>query len=347
MENTYDNIKMIAQMAKFVAYVQAMDGIDGPLSFRNNNGILDRQENYKLNVVNKAREALRVNEWKKSWIDKHLIAECAVRAMRQASNLVNSFQKLDFYNRLNPAHKKYRKDAEQVLYDFYTGAEPDGPEMFKRLTNVFGRKYDIIAFLFYIKDYSNYLPLRPEVFDEIFSKLGIDHSMYGRCGWDNYQKYIQIVREVRDLMQEVMPMQAVPQLIDAHSFLWITGETVFINWDPDSEIEAKIEESIERVISGKGGRHLSQSHVYSHSAAVTKATKERAGGICQFCGQAAPFTDRTGKPYLEAHHIIWLSRGGSDSTDNTAALCPNCHTRMHVVDDPQDVLKLQEKIAKL
>ena len=52
--------------------------------------------------------------------------------------------------------------------------------------------------------------------------------------------------------------------------------------------------------------------------------------------------DKNDKPYLESHHIIWLSEGGSDTLDNTAALCPNCHKKMHVVNDPKDVIKLQE-----
>lgn len=42
--------------------------------------------------------------------------------------------------------------------------------------------------------------------------------------------------------------------------------------------------------------------------------------------------------------MIWLSRGGEDSIANTVALCPNCHTRMHILDKPEDVDKLQEVI---
>ena len=82
----------------------------------------------------------------------------------------------------------------------------------------------------------------------------------------------------------------------------------------------------------------------TRSAEVVKITKERAKGVCQLCGQAAPFTDKNGDPYLEAHHVIWLSRGGADSTDNTVALCPNCHTRMHILDDDKDVSSLKESL---
>lgn len=66
--------------------------------------------------------------------------------------------------------------------------------------------------------------------------------------------------------------------------------------------------------------------------------------MCQYCKRPAPFIDKKGLPYLEVHHVIWLSRGGEDSIANTVALCPNCHTRMHILDKPEDVDKLQEVI---
>ncbi len=56
-----------------------------------------------------------------------------------------------------------------------------------------------------------------------------------------------------------------------------------------------------------------------------------------------PFLDVEGKPYLEVHHIKWLSKGGADSIENAIALCPNCHSKMHVIDDPTDVAFLLEK----
>ena len=54
-----------------------------------------------------------------------------------------------------------------------------------------------------------------------------------------------------------------------------------------------------------------------------------------------------GKPYLEVHHVVWLSRGGEDSTANTVALCPNCHTRLHVLDQREDIEKLQGVIKEI
>lgn len=84
------------------------------------------------------------------------------------------------------------------------------------------------------------------------------------------------------------------------------------------------------------------TYTYARNTYVAEASKRRAKGICQLCGNPAPFNDRSGNPYLESHHIIWLSEGGADVLDNTVALCPNCHKKMHVVNDPNDVKKLQD-----
>jgi 5-methylcytosine-specific restriction protein A len=69
---------------------------------------------------------------------------------------------------------------------------------------------------------------------------------------------------------------------------------------------------------------------------VSEAAKRRAGGICQLCNQPAPFPDRHGQPFLETHHVTWLARGGEDSLENTVALCPNCHRRVHILNKAKD-----------
>ena len=82
---------------------------------------------------------------------------------------------------------------------------------------------------------------------------------------------------------------------------------------------------------------------FKRNANVIEKAKERANGICQLCGNRAPFQDKQGHPYLEVHHVIWLSRGGADKLSNAVALCPNCHSKMHIVDDEQDIALLLEK----
>lgn len=79
---------------------------------------------------------------------------------------------------------------------------------------------------------------------------------------------------------------------------------------------------------------------------IAQEAKRRAHGICQLCGQPAPFKDANNQPYLECHHIKWRSQGGEDCPENVVALCPNCHRKMHVRNDPKDVQLLLSRAAK-
>ncbi len=70
---------------------------------------------------------------------------------------------------------------------------------------------------------------------------------------------------------------------------------------------------------------------------LPEQAKRRANGICQLCGNKLDYYDSSGRPYLEAHHVIPLADDGIDELGNIVALCPNCHKRMHIVKDPDDI----------
>ena len=56
----------------------------------------------------------------------------------------------------------------------------------------------------------------------------------------------------------------------------------------------------------------------------------RANGVCEGCGERAPFIRASdGTPYLEVHHVVMLADGGDDTVDNALGLCPNCHRKRH------------------
>lgn len=91
---------------------------------------------------------------------------------------------------------------------------------------------------------------------------------------------------------------------------------------------------------------LVETTTFIRDPAVTEYVKRRANGRCDLCGEKAPFVDVQGRPYLECHHISWLANGGSDTVDNACALCPNCHRKMHIADDPKDVKFLAAAASK-
>ena len=108
----------------------------------------------------------------------------------------------------------------------------------------------------------------------------------------------------------------------------------------DAEIEEKAKESQSTKISVR----TTTSQTYERNAYVTEYAKRRAKGICQLCNTPAPFKNKLGEPYLETHHIEWLSKGGADIIANTVALCPNCHKKMHIVDSIEDREYLKKRI---
>lgn len=90
---------------------------------------------------------------------------------------------------------------------------------------------------------------------------------------------------------------------------------------------------------------MTEVEVIQRSSIVANIVKERAAGVCQLCNKPAPFYNKSGEAYLECHHVKWIARGGADEVYNAVALCPNCHRKMHVLDEADDVAKLKD-IAK-
>lgn len=75
---------------------------------------------------------------------------------------------------------------------------------------------------------------------------------------------------------------------------------------------------------------------YSRSEVVKEYALQEADGVCQGCGDEAPFLDEDGEPFLEVHHLHRRSDGGADHPDNVVALCPNCHRRVHYGQDGEE-----------
>lgn len=76
-------------------------------------------------------------------------------------------------------------------------------------------------------------------------------------------------------------------------------------------------------------RVIVSTYGFKRSSLVVAEVLALAGGKCQHCLKDAPFKREDGTPYLEVHHVEWLSKGGEDSVENAVALCPNCHREAH------------------
>jgi 5-methylcytosine-specific restriction enzyme A len=103
-----------------------------------------------------------------------------------------------------------------------------------------------------------------------------------------------------------------------------------------------INQLIERARYSKesGTRNVS-TQFYERNCYTSELAKRLAKGICSLCNEPAPFLDKDKRPFLETHHIVWLSKEGPDTIENTVALCPNCHRKMHILNLQQDIERLQ------
>jgi 5-methylcytosine-specific restriction protein A len=70
-------------------------------------------------------------------------------------------------------------------------------------------------------------------------------------------------------------------------------------------------------------------NAYRRSEAVKLYVLRRANGVCEACKHPAPFNTAKGAPYLEPHHTRRIADGGPDHPRWVAAICPNCHRRVH------------------
>lgn len=115
-----------------------------------------------------------------------------------------------------------------------------------------------------------------------------------------------------------------------------------------SEAREQAESEAREEVEVTTNRTTQRSSEYSRSTAIKRYVKKRANGYCEGCEKPAPFTSKTGEPYLHAHHVFELSDGGSDTPDTVVALCPNCHFRVHHGKDGKEYnKKLYEKVQQL
>ena len=197
------------------------------------------QEDYKRGIATKAAEILNQEAWSADEIGGGTISGYAIKAVQRNLNLVGRFQVSAF-------SEKVKEDyyvSEQLLFDLYH--ERKDQECFERICSVFGRKYDLVAYLYFILDPGTYLPLRSSIFDGIFSKLRINLQTTARCAWDNYQEFLSTIGAVRDMMKDYYQVEDV-DLLDAHSFLWTinmdvlgkSGEQVGVVPKKQKEVES-------------------------------------------------------------------------------------------------------------
>ncbi len=200
-------------------------------------------ESYKDYVFAEAGRRLAWQTWDSEEVGTGAILDRVIHAIeinegKDRRNNLLKWQQYGVHQVLTDARNDKRCfEVESLLFDFYTG-ELAAEDAFDPLTEHLGKKYPLIAYLFFIKDNSRYLPISPAKFSQAFERLGVSLNTAGECSWENYSAYLSVIREIRDFL-ELEGFDGI-RLLDAHSFCWL-----LINIDEPEEVSgprAQIEE---------------------------------------------------------------------------------------------------------
>jgi 5-methylcytosine-specific restriction protein A len=87
---------------------------------------------------------------------------------------------------------------------------------------------------------------------------------------------------------------------------------------------------------------------YSTNPRRAKCSLENANFKCELNPSHQTFVNKnSGKQYMEAHHLVPMSKQGSfefdiDVPENILCVCPNCHRKIHLAEDEERKKTLAE-----
>lgn len=189
-------------------------------------------EGYKPTLRKAALERLSSDAWSRDNIGSGSIVEHAIDSIEIQETKANLVNNLVFWqNRLGHANRDHRvllearnshglKEAlDTLLFELYRGEREEGV-IFEELAELTGRKYPLIAYLYFLKDINRFMPIQPTGFDRAFAAMNLEFSTRQQCTWDNYKAFNETLLQLVPLIEEAAGIRDV-RLIDAHSFCWI------------------------------------------------------------------------------------------------------------------------------
>lgn len=226
------------QFQRFREHVIKISGMD--LTSFSSNPYTEEQEGYKYNLYRNARKLLKIETWKESDIGSGKISRSVLKAIQMpANNLVPWQSRWGDENRPHNAlciaveSNLNIEVFDSVFHSLYR--KFDDLNILSSLVNLFGRKYALIAYLLFLKDRNQYMPIAPSSFDKAFSLLGASFSTSHKCSWENYLIFNNILAELKTLLAAKLAGEV--SLLDAHSFAWMISKTIENNELSQDNIE--------------------------------------------------------------------------------------------------------------
>lgn len=215
-----------AQFSRFEKQVHQNSGGRSFTSFLDS--LLAEWEDYKRDVRLEALRRLNVRTWKKAEVGKGRILKRVIEAIeihdpkRDLRNNLVTWQ--NRYGHKAKSHRalleaqsdaRARRDLEQWAFDFFHDRSTQ-EEAFERFLQLGGDRYDLVAYLFFLKDWNQFMPIASTTFDAAFQSLGIDLITAKHCSWDNYSRYNQALLAIQRALHDIGGVTNA-RLIDAQS----------------------------------------------------------------------------------------------------------------------------------
>lgn len=350
--------------ADFTEFVSTKDKV--PFSTFNSSKYFDDQEKYKEAIYKDARDTFNNSRWKQEDVGTGKIHQTIVDAIKDkviykyknhSNNIINRWTIKDNFKKYKPT-----KPFEQLLFDFYKNKGVKNDFVFEELLK-YGHPYNLIAYLFFIKDNKQFLPISQQKFDKIFIDLSInDFKTDGNASYENYSTFIAIIKEVHRFLKT---KDKDASLLDSHSFLWILGDQMkeekFISSrhivrptpaiesneiTPQIDLQIPVQIEPEQTIVEEDdelafpeGKEVFRLHKSKErNKELIKVAKQKRLLIdkklcCQVCNFS--FTDKYGElgdGFIEAHHLFPISQLTEETEtkiDDLALVCSNCHRMLH------------------
>jgi hypothetical protein len=217
------------QFSRFKQTVQHNSEGRAFISFQE--GLPANWEDYKADVRKEALRLLDIPRWKRADIGKGFFLRKLIEAIEihePTRDLRNNL--VAWQNRYGPQslpHRKLleakskvslRRPFDQWLWNFFK-EDVSEETSFDEFRTLAGNRYDLIAYLFFLKDWRRFMPIAPTTFDKAFRLLGFNVTTARNCNWHNYLSYNAALLEVQKALREIDIPDA--RLIDAHSFCWM------------------------------------------------------------------------------------------------------------------------------
>ena len=188
----------------FISYELSAHNVDPRETLDGTMMRIKKEEGYKKEIYKKIRGELFTSD---------TYSEVMMRSLA-GGNLVSHFQ---VHNIVSSLKENGTEEFENALERLFNGNNEK--LAFEEIVNVIGARFDVVGFLFFLKDCDRFLPVRSRLFDERLALLGLKSELNGNCTWEKYNHFNKWIDEIRDYL--VTEVNSDITLLDAHSFVWV------------------------------------------------------------------------------------------------------------------------------